>query len=202
MGHGVASAWGPHLEQVVRVPVGASSGSGGRQKLHAVGNGSIRKLPCALPGCNLVLSPLGAMMSTTGIVVPGTYSTCSSGRWWAWFPRGGARGSGCFRPAPKQTVCLNYFFIGRLWVSGGRVQYGLEEVCEGLGGEPHDACYEQCPRQLPYQVRWYGDLVRGGHLLESQVGGRAHCVRGRVSGAEGLRLCAVHHGCRFNVVHQ
>ena len=32
----------------------ASPGSGGRQKLRAVGGGSIHKLPCALPGRNVV----------------------------------------------------------------------------------------------------------------------------------------------------
>ena len=91
----MASAWGPHLQQVVEVPVSASRGSGGGQKLRAVGGGSIHKLPCALPGSNVVLSLLGARRSTAGTVVPATYSTCSGGRWWSWFPRGGARGSGC-----------------------------------------------------------------------------------------------------------
>ena len=36
----------------------------------------------------------------------------------------------------------------------GCVQYGLEEVCQGLGGERHDACYDKCSRQLPWQVGW------------------------------------------------
>ena len=63
-------------------------------KLRAVGGGSIHKLPRALPGGNVVLSPLGARRSTARTVAPGTYSTCSGGRWWAWFPRGGACGSG------------------------------------------------------------------------------------------------------------
>ena len=31
----------------------------------------------------------------------------------------------------------------------GCVEYGLEEVCQGLGGEGHDACYDRCSRQLP-----------------------------------------------------
>ena len=44
----MASAWGPHLQQVVAVPVSASGDSGGGQKL-----------PCALPGCHVVLSPFG-----------------------------------------------------------------------------------------------------------------------------------------------
>ena len=90
----MASAWGQHLQQVVGVLVSLLCGSGGRQKLRAVGGGSMHKLPRALPGRNVVLSPLAARRSTAGTVAPGTYSTCSSGRWWAWFLRGGACGSG------------------------------------------------------------------------------------------------------------
>ena len=90
----MASAWGPHPQQVVEVPVSLSCDSGGGQKGRAVGGGSIHKLPRALPGCNVTLSPLGARRSTPGTVAPGTYSTCSSGRWWAQFPRGGPGGSG------------------------------------------------------------------------------------------------------------
>ena len=62
----MASAWGPHIQQVVGVPVSLSCDSSGRQKLHAVGGGSIHKLPRALPGCKGVLSPLAA--STAGTV--------------------------------------------------------------------------------------------------------------------------------------
>ena len=90
----MASAWGPHLQQVVGVPVSLSCGSGGGQKGRAVGGGSIHKLPLALPGRNVALGPLGARRSTAGTVAPGTYSTCSGGRWWAWFPHGGPGGSG------------------------------------------------------------------------------------------------------------
>ena len=62
------------------MPVGTSPGRCGAQKLRAVGNGSIQKLPFALPGCTVVLSPLGASRSTAGTVVPGTYFTCLGGR--------------------------------------------------------------------------------------------------------------------------
>ena len=104
----MASAWGQHLQQVRGVPVSASLGSGGGQNLHAVGGGSIHKLPCALPGRNVVLRPLGARRSTAGTLVPSTYSTCFGGRWWAWFTRGGDRGSGCLcvlqnRPYASRT---------------------------------------------------------------------------------------------------
>ena len=39
----VASAWSPHLQQVVGPPVSASRGSGGGQRLCAVGGSSIHK---------------------------------------------------------------------------------------------------------------------------------------------------------------
>ena len=58
-----------------------------------MGGGTINKLPRALPGRNVALSPLGARRSTAGTVAPGTYSTCSSGRWWARLLRGGPCGS-------------------------------------------------------------------------------------------------------------
>ena len=76
----MASAWGPHLQQVVGVPVSACCASSGGQKLRAVGGGSIHKLPRAPPGRNVVLSPLGARRSTAGTVAPRAYSTCSGGR--------------------------------------------------------------------------------------------------------------------------
>ena len=60
----MASAWGPHLEQVMGMPVRLSCDSGGGQKGRAVGGGSIHKLPRALPGRNGALSPLGARRST------------------------------------------------------------------------------------------------------------------------------------------
>ena len=87
-------AWGPHRQQVVGVPVRVSCDSGGGQKGRALGGGSIHRLPPDLPGRNVVFSPLGARRSTAGTVVPGTYPTCSGGRWWAWFACGGLGGSG------------------------------------------------------------------------------------------------------------
>ena len=90
----MASAWGPHLQKVVGVPVSLSCHSGGGQKGRAVGGGSIHKLPRALPGRNVALSLFGARRSAAGTVAPGTYSTCSGGRWWAWFPRAGRGSSG------------------------------------------------------------------------------------------------------------
>ena len=59
----MASAWGPHLQQVVGVPVSLSCDSGGGQKGHAVGGGSIHKLPCALPSHNVALSLLGVLLA-------------------------------------------------------------------------------------------------------------------------------------------
>ena len=52
----MASAWGPHLQQVVGVPVSLSCDSGGGQKGRALGGGIILKLPRALPGRNVALS--------------------------------------------------------------------------------------------------------------------------------------------------
>ena len=72
----MASAWGPHLQQVVGVPVSLSCDSGGGQKGRAVGGSRIHKLPPALPGRNVALNPLGASRSTAGTVAPGTYSIC------------------------------------------------------------------------------------------------------------------------------
>ena len=76
----MASARGPHLQQVMQVPVSLFCDSGGGQKGRAVGGGSIHKLPRALPGGKAVLSPLGARKSTAGTVVLDTHSTCSGGR--------------------------------------------------------------------------------------------------------------------------
>ena len=59
-----------------------------------MGGGSIHKLAPALPGRNVALSPLGPRRSTAGTVAPDTYSTRSSGRWLAWFSRGGLGGRG------------------------------------------------------------------------------------------------------------
>ena len=91
----MASAWGPHRQHVVGMPVSGSCGSGGGQNLRAVGRGSIQKLPCALPGRRVTLRPLSANGGTAGTVVSGTYPTCSCGRWWAWFLAGGLCGRGC-----------------------------------------------------------------------------------------------------------
>ena len=110
----MASARGPHLQQVVKVPVSLSCDSGGEQKGPAVGGSSIHKLPPALPGRNVALSPLGAWRSTAGTLAPGTNSTCSGGRWRAWFPRGGLGGSGCL------CVFQNRLYASRTSPSVGR----------------------------------------------------------------------------------
>ena len=81
MGDGVASAWGPHREHVMGVPVGGFCGSGVGWNLPALGGGSIHKLPCALPGRRVTFRPLGVRRRTAGTVAPGTYPTCSGGRW-------------------------------------------------------------------------------------------------------------------------
>ena len=72
----MASAWGPHCQQLVGVPVSLSCDGGGGKKGRAVGGGSIHRLPPALPVRNVVFSPLGARRGTAGTVTPGTYSTC------------------------------------------------------------------------------------------------------------------------------
>ena len=77
----MASAWGPHLQQVAGVPVSLSCDSGGGQKGRAVGGGSIHKRPRALPGRNVALSPLGARRSAAGTMALVTHSTCSGSRW-------------------------------------------------------------------------------------------------------------------------
>ena len=109
----MASARGPHLQQVAGVPVSLFCDSGGGQKGRAVGGGSIHKLPPALPGRNVALSPLGDRRSTAGTVAPGTYSTCSGGRWWAWFPRGGLGGGG------RLCVSQNRLYASRILPSVG-----------------------------------------------------------------------------------
>ena len=109
----MASAWGPHIQQVVGLPVSLSCDGGGGQKGCAVGRGSIHKLLRALPGCNVALSPLGARRSTGGTVAPGTYSTSSGCQWWAWFPRGGPGGSG------RLCVFQNRLYASRTSASVG-----------------------------------------------------------------------------------
>ena len=91
----MASASGPHRQQVVGMPGSGSCGHGGGLNLHAVGGGSIHKLPCALLGRKVTLRPLGANRRTAGVVASGTYPTCSGGLWWAWFLFGGLCGRGC-----------------------------------------------------------------------------------------------------------
>ena len=73
----------------------------------AVGGGGIHQLPRARPGRKVVLSPLGERRSIAGTVALGTYSTCSSGWWWAWFPCGRACGSCCL------CVLQNRFYASR-----------------------------------------------------------------------------------------
>ena len=90
----MASTPGAHLQQVVGVPVSLSCDSDGGREGRAVGGGTIHKLLRAQPGRNGALSALGARRSTAGSMAPGTYSTSSSDRWWAWFPRGGPDGRG------------------------------------------------------------------------------------------------------------
>ena len=110
----MASARGPHRQQVVGVPVSLSCDSGGGQKGRAVGGGSIHKLPPALPGRNVALSLLGARGSAAGTVVPDAFSTCSDGWWGAWFPRGGLGGNG--------HLCV---FQNRLYASRTSPSVGL-----------------------------------------------------------------------------
>ena len=95
MGHGGASAWGPHLQHVVGVPVSGSCGNSGRWNLRALVGGSIHKLPCALPRHRVTLRPLGARRKTAGMVAFRTYPTSSAGRWWASFLFGGLCRRGC-----------------------------------------------------------------------------------------------------------
>ena len=91
----MASAWGPHRQHVVGMPVSASCGNGSGLNLRAAGGGSIHKVPCALPGRRVTLRMLYANTQTVGVVVSGTYPTCSGGRWWAWFLFQGLCGKGC-----------------------------------------------------------------------------------------------------------
>ena len=95
MGHGVASAWRPHRQRALHMPVSGSCGNGGGLSLRAVGGGSILNLPCVLPGRRAKLRPLGPNRRTAGIVAAGMYPTCSGGRWWAWFVSGGTFDRGC-----------------------------------------------------------------------------------------------------------
>ena len=124
----MASAWGPHLQQVVGVPVGLSCDSDGGQKGRDVGGGSIHKLPRALPGRNVALSALGARRSTAGTVEPGTYSTCSSCLWWAWFPRGGPGGSG------RLCMFQNRLYASRPHRSVGGARFGWPQCACGSPG--------------------------------------------------------------------
>ena len=95
MGHGVASAWAPHPQQVLGMPVSGSCGNGSGRNVRAVDGSSIHKLPCALPGRRVTLRLLGANRRTAGTVFSTTYATCSGRRWWAWFLVWGLWGRGC-----------------------------------------------------------------------------------------------------------
>ena len=95
MGHGVATACGPHRQHMVSMPVSGSCGNGGGQNLRALGWGSIHKLPCSLPDRRVTLRPLGANGRTASTVVSGTYPACSGGRWWPWFLLGGLCSRSC-----------------------------------------------------------------------------------------------------------
>ena len=144
----MASAWGPHLRQVVGVPVSLSCDSGGGQKGGAMGGGSIHKLPPALPGRNVALSPLGARRSTAGTVAPGTYSTCSGGRWWPWFPRGGLGRSGCLCVfqnrlyASRTSPCVGWGCP--VWVAALRMWFSRSNL---LG---HSGCCRNGTCCVPY----------------------------------------------------
>ena len=116
----------PYLQQVVGVPVSLSCDSGGGQKGRAVGGGSIHKLPPALPGRNVALSLLGARRSTAGTVASATYSTCSGGRWWAWFPRVGPW-QWPFVCVPKQA-CTPHG-LPHLLVGGARFAHVVLQEC-------------------------------------------------------------------------
>ena len=113
----MASTWGPHRQHVMGVPFSGSCGRGGGRNLRAVGGGSIRRLPCALPRGRVILSPLGATRRTAGTVASGTHCTCSGGRWWAWFLFAWLCGRGCLC-VPKQIVCVTNFLIGWLRSTG------------------------------------------------------------------------------------
>ena len=75
MDHDGASAWGPHRQHVVGMPVGGFCGNGGGKNLRAVGGDSIHELPCALPGRSVTLRALNASRTTTGTVVSEMYPT-------------------------------------------------------------------------------------------------------------------------------
>ena len=92
----MASAWGPHRQHVVGVPVSGSCCNAGGLNLRAVGEGSTHKLPCVSPGRRVTLRMLAASRRTAGIVASGTYPTCSGGRQRAWFLFGGLCGRGCW----------------------------------------------------------------------------------------------------------
>ena len=64
----MVSAWGPHCQDVVGVPVSGSCGSRGGWNLHAMGGAGIHKLPFALPGRRVTLDPLGARRRIAGTV--------------------------------------------------------------------------------------------------------------------------------------
>ena len=122
-----------------------------------MGGGSMHKLPLALPSRNVALSPLGARRSTAGTLAPGTYSTCSSGRWSAWFPRGGLGGSGGL------CVFQNRLYASRtspsvgwrclVWVAALRMWFSRSDL---LG---HSGCCRNGTWCVPTRWRariWFG----------------------------------------------
>ena len=147
----MASAQGPHLQQVVVVPVSLSCDSGGGQKGRVMGGGSIHKLPRALPGRNVALSPLRARGSTAGTVAPGTYSTCSCCRCWTWFPRSGPGGSA--------RLCV---FQNRLYASRTSPSVGW-----------------RCPVWMAALRMWFSRTDSLGHSGCCRNGARCVCTRWR-----------------------
>ena len=114
----MASAWGPHRQQVFGVPVSLSCNSGGGQKGRAVGGGSIHRLPPTLPHRNVVLSPLGARRSVAGSRGAGYIFHLLRWPMVGLVPLRWARWQWSFVRAPKQVVRLTYFPICWLGVPG------------------------------------------------------------------------------------
>ena len=119
--------------------------------------GTIHKLPRALPGRNVALSPLGARRSTGGTMAPSTYTTCSGGWWWAWFPRGGPGGSG------RLCVFQNKLYASRtspsvgwrcpVWVAALRMWFSRSDLL----GDP--GCCRNGTLCVPSRWRariWFG----------------------------------------------
>ena len=71
----MASAWGPHRQHVVGMPVSGFGGNGDGLNLRDVGPGSIHELPCVPPRRRVTLRLLVANRRAAGIVACGTYPT-------------------------------------------------------------------------------------------------------------------------------